>query len=73
MIGAEAKQDSNNDRTRWDLLDLLVEQIGAERHWIKSNNCLSTKRTLHDTVFAANVLIIIARIENLSTSIAHNS
>ena len=35
MIGAEAKQDSNNDRTRWDLLDLLVEQIGAERHWIK--------------------------------------
>ena len=35
MIGAEAKQDSNNDRTRWDLLDLLVEQIGAEHHWIK--------------------------------------
>ena len=26
---------SNNDRTRWKLLDLLVEQIGAEHHWIK--------------------------------------
>ena len=26
---------SNNDRTKWKLLDLLVEQIGAEHHWIK--------------------------------------
>ena len=26
---------SNNDRTRWKLLDLLVEQIGAEHYWIK--------------------------------------
>ena len=69
MIAAEAKQDSNNDRTRWNLLDLLVEQISAEHHWIKvkqlfeyqtyfawySNNCLSTKLTLHGTAFAATV------------------
>ena len=26
---------SNNDRTRWKLLDVLVDQIGAERHWMK--------------------------------------
>ena len=49
---------SNNDRTGWKLLDLLVEQIGAEHHWIK------VKQLFEYQTYFARYIICCKCVEN---------